>query len=322
MNDSEFLVAIEANPCNPTPRLVYADWLDDQGDPRGELIRVQEELRHIDVPHRASLETRMHELLYDGVQPLMITRSNTIGMDFVLIFPGEFRMGRRKDKNQIAAKLTQPYYLGRVVVTQAEWFRIMSSKLWVGGEYVREGNRYPAIYVNWHDAMAYCETLLEREKELLDGWIYTLPTEAQWEYACRAGTTTAFSFGNDESSVVEYAWVNANATEDGICYSHCVGEKKPNPWGLFDMHGNTAEWCRDYFEVPLPGGIDPFNDVVGSTRVCRAWGSASEPSESGLRHGGLPFTRSRGIGFRVAIVPKRNSGETVHFVETPADLFA
>ena len=93
MNENEFYKAIEAEPANPVPRLVYADWLDEQGDLRGELLRIQEELRHLNVPRRAEKERRMHELLNEGVEPLVITHVTSVGMEMVLIFPGEFLMG-------------------------------------------------------------------------------------------------------------------------------------------------------------------------------------------------------------------------------------
>ena len=124
MNDNDFLEVIEAEPANPVPRLVYADWLDDQGDPRGELLRIQEELRHLNVPKRAEKEARMHELLREGVEPLVITRTNSIGMELVLIFPGEFVMGTPAGEEgpldnaaQMKTTISHAFWLGRSPVT-------------------------------------------------------------------------------------------------------------------------------------------------------------------------------------------------------------
>ena len=114
MNETEFLKAIEAEPTDPLPRLVYADWLDEQGDPRGELLRIQEEIRRIKVPDRAAKESRMHELLNEGVEPLTITHTSSTGMGLVLIFPGEFMMGspgdedfRDGNEDQVKVQLSQ-----------------------------------------------------------------------------------------------------------------------------------------------------------------------------------------------------------------------
>ena len=101
---------------------------------------------------------------------------------------------------------------------------------------------------------------------------FTLPTEAQWEYACRAGTKTRFSFGNNRDPLIDYAWLDSNAYRDGEHYPHRVGQKKPNPWRLYDMYGNVEEWCLDGYEEKLEGGTDPHK-TTGEMRVMRggAW---------------------------------------------------
>ena len=314
MNELDFLKVIETEPANPVPRLVYADWLDERGDPRGELLRIQEELRRIEVPDRAAKEARMHELLRDGIEPLMITRTNSIGMPKVLIFPGEFLMGtpeKEQDRfahsNQVEVTLTRAFWLGKCPVTQAEWQQVMGNHPWRGQEDVQEDPACPATYVSWEDAIAFCRTLTDQDREagrLPKAWEHTLPTEAQWEYACRAGTTTHFSFGDQETQLGTYAWFVGNSFEVGERYPHPVGQKQPNPWGLYDIHGNVLEWCRDGWQTKLPGGTNPESGHEGSCGVYRggSWYDNSRGCQSAYRGGCEPSYRSYDLGFRVAQV--------------------
>jgi formylglycine-generating enzyme required for sulfatase activity len=170
--------------------------------------------------------------------------------------------------------LTQGYWLGKYKyeVTQSEWKRVTKTKPWTGQKFAKEGDDFPTTYVSWDDAMAFCLKLMEQEHEagrLPADWEYTLPTEAQWERACRARTETRFSFGDDEAKLGGYAWSRENAWDAGEEYAHRVGQKKPNPWGLHDMHGNAWEWCRDWYQPKLPGGRDPEMATKGSDRVLR-----------------------------------------------------
>jgi len=193
--------------------------------------------------------------------------------------PGKFTMGsppdepdRAPDEDQVEVTLTQEFWLGKYEVTQREWREVMGTEPWKGQKYVKEGDQIAATYVNWNDAVAFCGKLTTSEREsgrLPDGWEYTLPTEAQWEYACRADTPTAYSFGDSESALSDYAWWGDFATDGNARaekYAHAVGRKRPNAWNL---HGNVREWCRDWYGIAkLPGGTDPLET---SSRLFRAY---------------------------------------------------
>jgi len=164
-----------------------------------------------------------------------------------------------------------------------------------------------AAHVSWEDAVAFCEKLTEQERKagrLPDDWEYTLPTEAQWEYACRAGTTTVYSFGDDVSKLGDYAWFRDNTYDINENFIHEVGTKKANRWGLSDMHGNVWEWCRDSYTKKLPGGRDPEVTPVGSDPVCRggSWFNSSRDCRTAYRIGTTASIRLYDVGFRVARV--------------------
>jgi len=175
------------------------------------------------------------------------TMTNSIGMKLVLIPAGEFLMGSHLNENGRHdnehpphwVRITKPFYLQTTEVNQGQWESVMGAKPWSGKIHVKEGSDYAASFVSWDDAQEFCHRLSEK-----DGRTYRLPTEAEWEYVCRAGTTTAFHFGNDYSRVDEYMWYGGLV--GGNCqnqpYAHRVGPKRPNPFGLYDMHGNVWEW--------------------------------------------------------------------------------
>ena len=160
--------------------------------------------------------------------------------------------------------------------------------------------------MSWDDATAFCQNLTEIERKagkLKADEEYRLATEAEWEYACRAGTTTAYSFGDDEKQLGEYAWFNGNSENVDEKYAHKVGLKKPNPWGLRDMHGNVAEWCSDRYGFKLAGGTDPVGPENGSDRVFRGggWWCAPGICRSADRYDYDPSDRNNDVlGFRVA----------------------
>jgi sulfatase modifying factor 1 len=239
---------------------------------------------------------------------------NGLKMKFVWCPPGQFTMGspnsekdRSSDEDQVQVTLTKGFWIGKYEVTQGEWERVMDTTPWKGKSSVKEGARYAATYVSWEDATEFATKLTTQERQagrLPAGWRYTLPTEAQWEYACRAGTQTAYGFGSDESRFSEYAWWGG-FTGDGNAkteqYAHEVGLKKANAWGLHDVHGNVYEWCRDWYQETLPGGVDPEHATQASFRVVRggSWCYEEPTCRTADRGFDKPGIRDYSLGFRV-----------------------
>jgi formylglycine-generating enzyme required for sulfatase activity len=242
--------------------------------------------------------------------------ADSVGLKLRLIPPGRFTMGSPKNEagrhpreNQVEVTIARGFWLGKYEVTQAEWTATMATQPWKGQEGVKEGGAYPATHVSWEDAVKFCQTITRSEQtagRLADGWEYRLPTEAQWEFACRAGTQGRFGFGA-EKSLAEHAWLDANAKKAGENYAHEVGKKQANAWGLHDMHGNVWEWCRDGFIDQLPGGVDPEVAQEGPVRVYRGGSCLDDESgcRSAARFGNKTDFRMSDVGFRVALVPAR-----------------
>jgi formylglycine-generating enzyme required for sulfatase activity len=223
--------------------------------------------------------------------------------------------GREDKEDQVQVTLTRGFWIGKYEVTQDEWARVMGTAPWKDQAYVHERPQSPACYITWDDAREFVRKFTEQERRggrLPEGWEYTLPTEAQWEYACRAGTKTAFSFGDAEALLSDYAWWgglfgNGNAGKEQ--YAHEVGGKKPNAWGLHDLHGNVWEWCADGmdpYDNKLTGGRDPFI-AEGLWRVNRGGGWYYEPAEcrSARRGCDAPEYCNSNLGFRLARSPVR-----------------
>ena len=228
--------------------------------------------------------------------------TNSIGMKLVLIPAGTFTMGspvgevgRISSEMQHEVTLSKSYYLGAFEVTQNEYERVMGNN-----PSKSKGAKNPVEMVSWDEAVSFCKKLSEMPMEKAAGREYRLPTEAEWEYACRAGSTTSYSFGDTAESLGEYAWIFENAGKG----THPVGEKKPNRWGLYDMHGNVWEWCQDWYG-PYPSGAstDPKGPSRGTYRVRRggSWDYVAAYCRTAIRYADDPTFRSNFIGFRVAL---------------------
>ena len=223
--------------------------------------------------------------------------TNSIGMELIEIPAGKFTMG--EGGRTVVVTLTKPFGLGKTEVTQGQWKSVMGTDFWEGSD-----KDCPATYVSWDDATEFCEKLTAIERKagkLKVNEEYRLPTEAEWEYACRAGTETAFSFG-DGSKLGEYAWFDGNARNVGEKVACKVGTKKPNPWGLYDMHGNVWEWCSDWYDTKLSGGVDPKGPEKGSLCVHRggSWWDGPGYCRSARRDYRDPSSGYDSLSFRVA----------------------
>jgi formylglycine-generating enzyme required for sulfatase activity len=249
----------------------------------------------------------------DSKQPpkeLTVDLGKGVKLEMVLIPAGEFKMGSPDDvfdreKPQHRVRITKPFYLGKYPVTQGQYERMTGknpsyfSKSGGGRDKIGEEDtsQFPVECVSWGDAVEFCKRLSAKEKKE-----YRLPTEAQWEYACRAGSKTRYYFGDDESQLGEYAWFRDNSGGK----THPVGQKKPNAWGLCDVHGHVWEWCQDWYgeyQENSPAD-DPTGPATDSYRVLRgrAWFDPAWIDSSVSRGGDFPENRLNSLGFRVCLV--------------------
>lgn len=235
-----------------------------------------------------------------------------LGLELLWVAPGTFTMGSPPDEPNrhkaegppVRVTLTRGFWLGRTEVTQAQYRAITGTN---PSTFQAAGPNAPAERVSWLDAMAYCRKLTERERaagRLPEGCVFTLPTEAQWEYACRAETTGAYP-GEPDSM----GW---NAGNSGGT-THPVGEKKSNPWGFHDMSGNVLEWCRDWYgDYPRGATTDPTGPERGYYRIARggSWRQDVAVGRSAARAGGSAGRLDYTLGFRLALcaVPPARKG--------------
>ena len=248
-------------------------------------------------------------------EDITVPISDAVSLDMIWIKPGTFMMGSPKgelgrddeDEARHQVTLSAGYWLGKYEVTQAQYEAIMGTN-----PSLFKGTDLPVGMVTWNDANEFCKKLTAIEKtagRLPEGYIYSLPTEAQWEYACRAGTTTALNSGKNITNdygvcpnMDEVGWYRYNSDSK----PHPVGQKQPNAWGLYDMHGNIVEWCLDLYKEHYPTSpvTDPVELNTGdASRVSRggSWGFDPLWCRSAAR---LPLEETaEDIGFRVALVP-------------------
>jgi formylglycine-generating enzyme required for sulfatase activity len=236
---------------------------------------------------------------------------NSIEIKLVLIPNGTFMMGSPIEEegrydNEVQHKVTisRDYYLGATEVTQGQYEKVMGtnpSKFQKQVILNKDSSMYPVEKVSWEDAVSFCKRLSELPDEKTAGRVYRVPTEAEWEYACRAESETSFHFGGSSKLSDDFAWFGNSNKQ-----THPVGQKKPNAWGLYDMHGNVFEWCGDWFnEYPKGAVSDPTGPKEGVLRVFRggSWQFGAASGRSATRFYTGPLGRGDWIGFRVAVSP-------------------
>ena len=244
--------------------------------------------------------------------PAEEVQENSVGMRFLRVEPGEFLMGsppderhRFKGEQQHPVRISEAYWLGMEEVTHRQFWEVMGKPL----DTVPDGS-LPENGVSWYDAEEFCRKLSELEVERAAGRSYRLPTEAEWEYACRAGTKTVYSWGDDPASGESYAWSSLNSENE----LKRVGSRKPNPWGFYDMHGSVWEWCADWYDdLPAQEASDPKGPVSGDYRVLRggAFNSPMTYLRSAIRvpwDPAGPASRGINLGLRVVLVGNSPEG--------------
>jgi formylglycine-generating enzyme required for sulfatase activity len=244
--------------------------------------------------------------------------TNAAGVRLCWCPAGKFIMGsppnepeRRPDEDQVQVTLTKGFWMAKFETTQGQWTKVMGKLPASPTAELPEASELPVGNVNFAEAEEFCRKLTElgrKSGELSRGWEFRLPTEAQWEYACRAGTTLATAFGDRLSSKqANFKGEPYNGGELGPQLGRAakVGSYPANAWGLHDMHGNTFEWCRDWYQPHLPGGTDPdLHSSAASSRVRRGgcWADEGWPCRSAFRLRFEPERRYDHIGFRVVLV--------------------
>jgi formylglycine-generating enzyme required for sulfatase activity len=218
--------------------------------------------------------------------------------------------GATDDEAPVKVVLTKGFWMGETEVTQGQWKTVLGTEPWKNQVLIKDGANYPAVNISHgldadgeferDSAMEFCQKLSTKEAK-----VFRLPTEAEWEYACRCGTATKYSFGDNESVLTEYCWYAKNTLHINNKHPHRVGLKKPNSFGLHDMHGNVWEWCSDWYGEKLIGGRDTAGNLRGEFRVLRGggWGSSAVSCRSAFRNRVVPSDRLNMVGFRLVLAP-------------------
>jgi uncharacterized protein (TIGR02996 family) len=305
VDEREFLAAIVAHPHDWGPRLVFADWLEERGDRRGELIRLLHELTRPKCTYRKRKEQRLHDLLRGGVEPVAPRITNDIGMEFVAIPPGSFLMGspadepgRWDDETQHQVTLTRGFFLARHPVTVGQWLQVMDPNHCTWTDPALPVGRVTRI-----DAARFIDRLRERDHRP-----YRFPTEAEWEFACRAGTTSAYFTG--PTITAEQANVNLTRLKRRSRRGRAakqplkVGLFPPNALGLCDMHGCMWEWCADvYATFTAEPQVDPLVAPGPGLIVLKggSWWNEPNRARSAARVARAPITTANAVGVRLCM---------------------
>jgi len=245
-------------------------------------------------------------------------------MKLVLLPAGKFMMGSKFSPDETVKRfggkavryqhehprhevtISRPFYMGVHEVTQAQWRAVMGTEPWKGKVMTQEGDDNAASWVTWRQANEFCKAMSKKT-----GKKVMLPTEAQWEYACRAGSKTAYCYGDDPSKLGQYAWYRTNVWESSKRYARPVGKKKPNAWGLYDMYGNIWEYCRDWYAKDFYGNakggkkVDPVNSKETRHVTVRggSWYNGADLCRSAGRNSWTgPTYVHYNYGFRVMVV--------------------
>ena len=244
--------------------------------------------------------------------------TNTLGMKFVLIPTGSFMMGSsevyktfgKAEFPQHSVKISNSFFLQTREITQSQWKSVMGTEPWKGKKQIKtDCPNCPAVYLSYPEVQEFIKRLNQKEKTDR----YRLPTEAEWEYACRAGTDTFYSFGDDLKKLDTYAWHAGNTNEKGETYAHEVGNKKPNSWGLYDMHGNVWELCSDWFDPeyykdsPSRDPKGPQASKFGRTKRGGSYYFMPMALGSAIRFPAGDIKRSSDIGFRLVAEQKNKN---------------
>lgn len=248
----------------------------------------------------------------DGAQPGEVREFSKLKIKFCWCPAGEFEMGspetapyHQLNETQHKVTLSRGFWMQQTELTQEQYKQLMGTS-----PAYYKGEQNPVDSVTWIEATEYGRRLSELPPEKKAGNLFRLPTEAEWEYACRAGTTTVFPESDDDAGLEDFAWFHKNSART----THPVGEKKPNAWGVFDMHGNVSEWCQDFYgDYARDAVIDPTGPSSGDKRTLRGggWFQVSMWARSSHRDAFIPSARYIGLGFRlVATTRPKNDSES------------
>lgn len=249
-------------------------------------------------------QAKMHQQAWAKHLGEPVVTTNSIGMQLAVIPPSSQTL------RAIPVELKQPFRPGVYEVTQGHWQAVMETQPWIGHVNIQVGENNAAAQISWLDANEFCRKLTERERkagQITANEQYRLPTEAEWEIACRAGTTTNWCYGDDESRLGDYAWYDVNSKNVSEQYPPEVGVKKANSWGIHDMHGYVWEWCQDEsIQIPSFGPYKVMKSPSGDSRRVNRGGAVSGDAsrcQSSMRFSFLASVRRSGLGIRVVLSP-------------------